>query len=500
MPQIIPFERPLRPALPLVRGNVDYRDFEALLVRVDQLLVQSGVEALFVDLSLQALLSEAAKKGQTPGTRELIRHHKHSIRALRTMVLQPLLNESYRGLSRRLAECPLFRWFCDMDELIAEVPAKSTLQRYATWIGEEPMRVVIDALTLAAAGGKDATQLHPMELAHAVELDLIWLDCTCVRANIHFPVDWLLLRDATRTLVKAVVLIRRHGLKHRIPEPESFLSRMNQLCIEMTHKRAPKEDSKRERKRVFRKMKKLVGIVEEHARRYRDLLQDHWSETDWSQTQANQVLGRMDSVLEKLPAAKAQAHQRIINERLVDNARKRLSLYEDDVHVIVRGKAGAAVEFGNGLLLAEQSDGLIVDFEWMREQPPVDSKLLPKSLKRIEILLGRFPVGVGGDRGFDSKANRDLLEEKDCLNAICPRNVQELKKRCKDEVFAAAQRRRAQTEGRIAIFKNKMLGGLLRAKGNARRAQAIGWAILSHNLWVLARLERQKAPKLAGAA
>ena len=41
-----------------------------------------------------------------------------------------------------------------------------------------------------------------------------------------------LLRDATRTLMKATHLIRKHGLKHRMPqEPLEFLSEMNTLCM-----------------------------------------------------------------------------------------------------------------------------------------------------------------------------------------------------------------------------------------------------------------------------
>lgn len=189
MPQIIPFERPLRPALPQVLDNVDYRDFEKLLLRVDDLIRSSGIEQLFVDLSMERLVAERAKEGRTLCTSELINHQIHSVRALRTMVLQPLLGESFRGLSRRLAECPLFRWFCDMDELIAAVPGKSTLQRYSLWMEQEAMRVIINSLTLAAAGGKEGSQLHPLDLANAVELDVIWLDSTCIKANIHFPVD-----------------------------------------------------------------------------------------------------------------------------------------------------------------------------------------------------------------------------------------------------------------------------------------------------------------------
>ena len=55
------------------------------------------------------------------------------------------------------------------------------------------------------------------------------------------------------------------------------------------------------------------------------------------------VLKRIDEVMTLLPRAQKQAHERIIGGRRVDNAEKILSLYEPDVHVIIRGKAGADV-------------------------------------------------------------------------------------------------------------------------------------------------------------
>ena len=49
-------------------------------------------------------------------------------------------------------------------------------------------------------------------------------------------------------------------------------------------------------------------------------------------------------------------------------------------------------------------------------------------------------------------------------------------------------KRRGQTEGRIAILKNNFLGEPLRTKGFAGRNLAVTWAVLTHNLWVIARL------------
>jgi hypothetical protein len=87
----------------------------------------------------------------------------------------------------------------------------------------------------------------------------------------------------------------------------------------------------------------------------------------------------MDQVLEHLPKARQQARQRILEGQAVPNAEKILSLYEADVHVIVRNKAGAPVEFANTLFLAENPQGLIIDWEFFAERAPADSDLLPRS-------------------------------------------------------------------------------------------------------------------------
>jgi hypothetical protein len=47
----------------------------------------------------------------------------------------------------------------------------------------------------------------------------------------------------------------------------------------------------------------------------------------------------------------------------VSNEEKILSLYEGHAAVYVRGKAGAEVEFGSQLLLAEAECGLLTDWE-----------------------------------------------------------------------------------------------------------------------------------------
>jgi hypothetical protein len=345
-----------------------------------------------------------------------------------------------------------------------------------------------------------ATAPQQLHLAQAVDLESAFLDTTCLEANIHYPVDWVLLRDATRTLMKGVRLIRDQGLKHRMEEPESFISRINKLCIQMTHA-GSKTDSQRQRKKTLRQMDRLVGVVRNHARRYRALLDQQWKQTNWTRPQAEQVLRHMDQVLDQLPKARQQARARILEDKPVANEDKILSLYEPDVRVIVRKKAGAPVEFGNTLFLAENPQGLIIDWEFFQEQAPPDTDLLPRSVGRMEQVYGARLKAATADRGFDSFANQVGLAAEGIYNGVCPRSPALLQERLGSWKFKRLQRRRGQTEGRIAIVKNVFLGGRMRGKGFAHRQLTVTWTVLAHNLWVLARLQRSaKAEPQAKAA
>ena len=491
---ILPFQLPLCPALPQVIGNKDYTDFEIQLERIDGLLRGSGVEALFVRLSLDALRAEDREAGVKLTDAHIARHQEQSRLALRCEVLRELLmRPAYRVMSRRLAESALCRRFCGIGEIDrVQVPGKSRLQTYSTWLAPEAMRAVLDELLRSAGSEPGAAR---MGLEARIELNLVLLDSTCLKANIHFPTDWVLLRDAVRTLMKATVLIRGRGICARMESPGSFLARMNKCCMAMAAA-GRKPGSKKKKKALLRQMKALAKTIAAHARRHRAALDERWAQTGWSRGQTQQILRRIDGILGQLPAAIKQAHERIIGERPVASADKILSLYEKDLHVIVRGKAGAEVEFGNTLLLGENLDGIIVDHALLRDTSPGDTRLLGESLARIEALRIGPVQGISTDRGFASRANSRLLEEKGIFDATCPRDPAELTRRHRDDaLFAACQRRRAQTEARVGILKNNFLSGQPRARGYGRRAAAVDWAVLAHNLRVIARLPQAKALK-----
>jgi hypothetical protein len=482
--EIVTFQQEFRPDLPNVYGTYDYRIFRDILMKIDEILIKSDLEH---DLILEAMnqvdekdSTNLSKSGKMKNLNYRYKILKH---ALRCNIARHLTGESYRLFSLRLADSTLFQWFTSINAFGSrKAISKSALERYEKYFDEKKVADKIRNWMSELSEEKKAIKAG---LVMPVSFKQTFMDSTCIKANIHYPVDWVLLRDASRSLLSAIKTIRAQGLKHRMIEPSLLLKKMNQLCIQMTHARR-KKDSKKNRKFILRQMKKLSHCIEKHAKRYRQLLLEEWPKTAWTETQMRCVMGRIDNILEQLPKAIKQAHERIIGERRIKSSDKILSLYDKEVEVIVRGKSGAEVEFGQRLLLTEQEDGLIIDWELLAKDSPSDSDLLQPTLERLKKYYGEFS-SVSTDRAFATAANDEFLKSKNIYNATCPKSPTQLQEKLKDPIFLSLQTRRSQTEARIGIFKNVFLGKPLRTRITLYKHHTINWCVLIHNLWVLSR-------------
>lgn len=493
------FQSELRPELSVNVANVygakDYRELCNTLIKMDEILIKSGLEHKLVIKAIERYLN--GKDTSSISGRKASSLYSMMCHALRCNIARHLEGDSYRDFSIKLSDSALFQWFTKINDIgKTQAVSKSSLERYEKYfeagLVEEIIRSFLGELS-------DENNAIKVGIYAPISCADVFADTTCIKSNIHFPVDWILLRDGARTLLLAIKLIREQGLRNRMIEPDQLLKQMNKLCIAMTHTRRKKE-GKKQRKKILRLMKKLSNCIIKHGKSYRNLLGANWEQTALSEAQTKQIITRINLILEQLPRAIKQAHERIIGERPVASKDKILSLYDKDVHVIVRGKAGNEVEFGQGLLLVEQTDGLIVDWKLFKDQPPSDSKIVESIISRVEEHHGKIQ-SICGDRGFSSKNNDVLLKEKEIYNAVCPRSVKELQDKLLDPKFSSFQTRRSQTEARIGIFKNVFCGKPLRSKVTEYKIHAINWNILTHNLWVLSRkainIEKQELKKAA---
>jgi hypothetical protein len=340
MPNHFSFQPDFRLPLPNVDAPKEFLEKRALYETIDDMLKRSGADERFVSLAIEQAdekrkarlnTAEAAERGEADKDIEVFQPQakflEHSFRALRCNIVRFLeKNMPVRELSNRLADSHLFQWFCHIGNFgTIKVPSKSTLDRYLRWIDKEKIEsLIVDVLQCASStkgAGEDGHQR--MGLAKAIDLGEVWHDTTCLKADIHFPTDWVLLIDATRTLMLATILIRNAGLKNRMPQsPEAFLREMNKLGIAMSQQRR-QADSKTKRKKILRSIKQLVKRIEGHARKHLELLENHWEETDLSQGSAVQIIERIKAILVQLPQARKQAHERIIGERQVPSKERK---------------------------------------------------------------------------------------------------------------------------------------------------------------------------------
>jgi len=499
MPTSLPIQSTFDKDIPDNFGNAEYRTERLLLITINDIIVQGKLDQPIIKYFLDvAYANKAIRVWGTGKSAKLTASQRdnvrsHAVMALRLAMLRKHLNLSLRKFALALSHSDLYKWFCSINRFaLPQVPGKSTIAQLENSLPMELIEQVEKRLFAVL-------QNDSLQMPEPLEFSKCYFDCTCICANIHHPVDWLLLRDATRTLMKATARIRKLGLLNRMPcKPSVFISKMNKLCMQMTFAKR-KKGSKQLRKSILRQMKKLIKRVSSHAINHLKLLESHWQAVNISRCQANQILKQITNVTDKLATATKNAHERIIGQRKVANKDKILSLYEDDVNVVVRKKTNAEVEFGNTLYLAEQENGLIVDWKFYRQSAPSDNKMLKQSHQRIEENVSVKVKLLAGDRGFDSETNRNYMASNDIFNAVCPRNPALLAERLKEDKFRQGQKRRSQTEARIAILSNCFCSSPMKQKGFAHRHCHLALSILSHNIWVLARVKIAQQQALQAA-
>lgn len=496
---------PFRP-VPFYPFNAckDYRDHRAELETIDDVLIRSGLDDFMLQRVLDRRRDEAIDEKEYE--RGLEAHINYVRSSFRVNILRTYYKlESVRKMAIRLGDSPLDQWFCfveNFDQIKA--PAKSSIDRFKNIFTEADRHAAFQMLVQKGASSPDCYD-HDLEsavnllgLEMPVNLLEAWYDSTCMSVNIHFPVDWVQLGDCCRSLLKAVRTIRKHGIKNRMQKGgcDQLLHHLNQLLIALGNARR-RVDSKKLRKKVLRKLKKFSSRCEHHARQHKELLQNNREDlTELSEAQASLIIQRLDTVLELLPLAKKQAHERIIGERRVPTADKILSIHEPGINVIVRGKSGAEVEYGNQLTIGENRDGLVTYYELYKDVKS-DSNRIMDAIERTQENIDDLLDLIVGDRGYsDQKLDLKIGEKHPSItNHICPKSTKELNEKKQDAGFRDSQKRRASTEARIAILTNNYQRGRSLSKGIESQRVELDWVILTHNLKVFSRLRRAEALK-----
>lgn len=169
----------------------------------------------FVASELLAVIS-TAKSARLTGT-ERDNVQANAVLALRMSILSKRLGLSLRKFSLALSHSDLYKWFCGINRFyLPKVPGKSTVGELENSIPSSLTKEIEKCLLRAT----DSCQI----LDEPLDFSRSYFDCTCIRANIYYPTDWVLLRDSTRTLMKATARIHKIGLLIGCPTSHLCLS------------------------------------------------------------------------------------------------------------------------------------------------------------------------------------------------------------------------------------------------------------------------------------
>lgn len=415
------------------------------------------------------------------------------------LVMGALLVQHLEGLSDErtlelIRENVYVQFFCGLAGFQAEAPFDaSSLTHWRAWLGDagasalsETLADVLERRRRAAAQpdrhgdgdgdrGRDGTIEIPTEGPEAAEppsapptknLGTLLLDATCAPADVRFPTDTALLDHARRSLERIVdALWTRSREAGCAPgtKPRTYRDKARRSFAAFSRRRRPS------RKAVRRERRRQLQYVE------RDL-------------------GHVDGLLDGLEAAGAHEgaltraqYKRLLvcrelarQQRAMHDARSRrcddriVNLAQPHVRPIVRGKAGARVEFGPKLDVS-LSEG-IARVECVSFDAYHEGCIAIAACERYRERHGYYPAKVLVDRAYLSRANRRYFKERGIRYVAKPQG-----RPPKDPVKLAAY------EAAVA-----------EAQTPGERNPIEGWFGLAKRRYRLGRLRCQKAATTIG--
>jgi transposase, IS5 family len=233
----------------------------------------------------------------------------------------------------------------------------------------------------------------------------------------------------------------------------------------------------------YRKLLAAAGAVVNQARQVSAALKRETGQA------SRKLSRRLDHFGELTRTVMSQTTRRVLNGERVPAREKVVSLFEPHTSIIRKGRIGHATEFGRGVWLDEVEGGIISRFRVLAGQP-VDTAQVRPSLEHHREVFGRPPVLVTADRGAYSGPNEEYAKAEGVGRVVLPKPGAKSADRIayeKQSWFRRGRRWRSGIEGRISLLKRRHQLKRCLNHGEAGMERWVGWGVIAHNLWVIAR-------------
>lgn len=410
---------------------------------------------------------------------------------LRLMFLKSRHGLGYESLCREVSDSITWRRFCRIP-LEGRVPHPTTLMKLTTRCGSAAVEGLNEALLAKAAEAK------------LLRTNRVRVDTTVVPSNVAYPTDSGLLAKAITRIAATTRRIHAAGGAVRTTvrnRSRAAGKRAHQIGFKLRSRSAAGRDEALAAVRrvtgeladlaetAVRDAERLVVNAKRALRRARAK-----ARAEHARGESDPVAGRrrgrlaravddLTGLLEATRQIAAQTRQRLSGVT-PDGATRRVSLHDPDARPIAKGRLGKPVEFGHKAQLADNEDGVVLDYTVEPGNPP-DAPQLAPAVERIKRRTKRPPRTVTADRGYGEQKVDDALHDLGVRNVAIPRKGKPGLARQRAEhqrAFRKHLKWRTGIEGRISTLKRGY--GWDRARIDTTEGAKIwtGHGVLTHNL------------------
>ncbi|MFD6639912.1 ISNCY family transposase [Micromonospora chalcea] len=399
---------------------------------------------------------------------------------LRLMFLKFRYRLGYESLCREVSDSISWRRFCRIP-LEGSVPHPTTLMKLTTRCGATAVEGLNEALLAKAAEAK------------LLRTNRVRVDTTVVPSNVAYPTDSGLLAKAIGRIAATRTKIRDRS--------RSAGKRAHSIGAKLrTRSAAGKDQAQAAVRRVTGELADLAESAANGAERVlanarralararaKAVEQRANGEHDAAAGRRRGQLARAINDLVDLVTATrqiaAQTRQRLSGVTPA-GATRRVSLHDPDARPIAKGRLGKPVEFGHKAQVADNDDGVVLDYT-VEQGNPADAPQLAPAIERIARRASRAPRAVTADRGYGEHKVDEALHDLGVRTVVIPRKGKPGKARQAEEhrrAFRRTVKWRTGIEGRISTLKRGY--GWDRTRINSTEGARIwtGHGVLAHNL------------------
>jgi IS5 family transposase len=395
---------------------------------------------------------------------------------LRLMFLKFRYRLGFESLCAEVSDSITWRRFCRIP-LDSKVPHPTTLMKLTTRCGEQAVAGLNEALWAKAAAGK------------LLRTARVRADTTVIAANVAYPTDSGLLAKAVGKLVRTVRRVQAAGGAtgiHMTDRRRAAARRVREISSKLrTRSKLGREESTQAIRRVTGE---LAGLAETTAVQATAVLRN--GRRALPKAISGRMRGRLRRALDELAVTigrtakiAAQTRTRLAGQ-VPEGATRLVSLHDPDARPIRKGRIDKPVEFGYKAQVADNEDGVILDYRVEYGAAPDGPQLVP-AVERIHRRAGRVPRAVTADRGYGQPVIDRDLQARGVRTIAIPRQGKISPARKATEhsrSFRKLVKWRTGSEGRISYLKHTY--GWDRTHLDGRQGAAIwcGHGVFAHNL------------------